>query len=269
MSANGGQPPVTPPPGPPGLAILENERLRQLQALLMQGVGQPAQGGGPQQVPPQDLEQPAVALNVEALIGQLPPQPPPQYGELPGEGYLYAGAPEIRQAALVKTTPEFARDALLRSIEVAAMNSMLPFSEKTPSEWAKAALAFSQAYLLLDPSVDNQGVPVGAEAHAQGAAQAAAAQEQGTQARATNAHKAALDEAAEEGKAAIAGHVAAHGSGENWTLPLTKSGYPEPPRLKSDPNAAAEGIADKNDPKTEELRGARGDLPRPKPRVGQ
>lgn len=235
-------------PAPPAAAN-QDERLRLLISLLHTP-------GGPGGAPGQELEVQAQALNVEAIVQQLPPQPPPQYGELPGEGYLYAEAPEKREAALVHTTPDRVRAALLRAIEVAAMNVQLPFSEHNPGEWAKAALAFSQAYLLLDPSVDEMGVPVGAQAMAQGEAQEGVAQAQ-----------ADAQEGLETHKAIMAGHVAAHGSGQEWTHPHTKSGHPLPPKVK--PNPAEAAIEAKNRTKSEELRGARGDLPRPKPRVGE
>ena len=154
MSAYGGgppvgmQPPVQAPTGAAGASVQESDRLRELVALLHT----------PQEQS-QDLEVRAQALNVEAIIQQLPPQPPPQYGELPGLGYLYPNAPEERWQTLLRTTPEFVRDALLRSIEVACFSAMMPFSENRPGEWGKTILEMSQAYLLLDPSVDQQGVP--------------------------------------------------------------------------------------------------------------
>jgi hypothetical protein len=260
VSANGQQPPVAPPQGAPGAAIAQNEQLRELLALLHTPAPAPGQQPG------QELEAQAQALDVEAIIKQLPEQPPPQYGELPGLGYLYPDAPEKRQATLVKTTPEFARDTLLRAIEVCGFGAMFPFSETKPGEWAKAALAYAQAYLLLDPSVDNQGVPVGAAAMAQGDAQATAAHAQGAAQQAVNGHKAGLDEAAAEHGAILGGHVAAHQSGQAWSFPVTKAGVPEPPKVL--PNPAEKAIETKGALKTEELKGARGDLPRPKPRVG-
>jgi len=175
------------------------------------------------------------ALRMEAQkSGQQPPagEASPIFGELPGEGYLFAHDPETRQAALVTTTPEQARAALLRAIELCAQDVM-PYGEQPPKELAQAALAFSQAYLLLDPSVDQEGVPVGAEAIAQADAQA---------------------------------RVQAHASGQAFSHPTDANGYKEPPRVL--PNPAEAAVAAKNMPKTEVLRGARADKPRPQPRVG-
>lgn len=81
-------------------------------------------------------------------------------GELPGKGYLYADDPEKRQEQMVKTTPEFVRDTLLRATEVLGFDLQLPFSPEKKSELAKAVLACAQAFLLLDPSVDAEGVSI-------------------------------------------------------------------------------------------------------------
>jgi hypothetical protein len=253
MNAFQGQPPVQAPNGNAGAAIQENDQLRALVALLRT----------PQEQS-QNLEAQAQALNVEAIIQQLPEQPPPQYGELPGLGYLYANAPEMRQAALVTTTPEFARMALLRGIETAAMASMLPFSENKPSEWGKAILEMAQAYLLLDPSVDSQGVPVGAPQAAQGAAQEGVTDLQGLHQQAA-AHIAGehAQHTARVSEAAKAGVLQ---DPETFTRGVTVGGHVEPPRVQ--PNRAEKAIEEANKPKTEVLKGARGDLPRPKPRVG-
>lgn len=227
MSYQPPQPPVNAPQGNAGAAVGQDERLRALIALLHSPQGN-------EQIGPQ-----AEALNVEALIKQLPEQPSPLYGEVPGEGYLYQGAPTKRQETLVTTTPEVVRDALLRGIETAAQNSLLPFSENKPAEWGHAALMFAQAYLLLDPEVDNEGVPVGAKAVGEAAA--------GHAEHAANASvDAANTQAAEE-------HV-------------TESGYKEPPRVKL--GAAAQKVGEKNKDKSEILKGGRGDNPRPQPRVG-
>jgi hypothetical protein len=247
------QPPVQAPNGNAGAAIQGNDQLRMLIQLL--------------HTPPeqsQNLEVQAQALNVEAIIQQLPEQPPPQYGELPGLGYLYANAPEERQQALVVTTPDFARASLLRAIETAAFASMLPFSENKPSEWGKAILEMAQAYLLLDPSVDSQGVPVGAQQQAQGQAQQEVTDLQGQHQQAA-AHIAGehAQETARVSEAAKAGVLQ---SPETFTRAPATGGHQEPPRVQ--PNRAEKAIEEANKPKTEVLKGARGDLPRPKPRVG-
>jgi hypothetical protein len=87
-------------------------------------------------------------------------------GEIPGVGYLFAADPEARQASLIHTTPEIVRSQLLRAIEVCAIDAQLPYGQEKKDTISKAALAFAQAYLLLDPSVDQAGVPLGAEAEA-------------------------------------------------------------------------------------------------------
>lgn len=89
--------------------------------------------------------------------------------ELPGQGYLFPDDPETRQGQLVKTTPQFVRDNLLRAIEVQAFAAQLPLDEEKPSDIGKLILAMAQAYLLLDPTLDTEGVPVegeGSKAHA-------------------------------------------------------------------------------------------------------
>lgn len=127
---------------------------------------------------PERLQQLAALLNVRQNgqaqgQPQQPEQPSPLSGELPGSGYLFADAPQERQKALVKTTPEQVRDALLRAIETMAQDCLMPYGEKEPDKLMHGALMAAQAYLLLDPEVDEQGIPVGAEATAQAAAQAA------------------------------------------------------------------------------------------------
>jgi len=91
-------------------------------------------------------------------------------GELPGAGYLYPDDPAKRQQQLIKTTPQFVRDNLLRSIEVMSFALQLPFGEEKLADIGKAILEAAQAYLLLDPTVDENGIPVegeGSLAHAQ------------------------------------------------------------------------------------------------------
>lgn len=84
-------------------------------------------------------------------------------GELPGSGYLYADDPAKRQEQLVKTTADFVRDNLLRAIEVLTFDLQLPFSEDKKADVGKAILECAQAYLLLDPTVDETGNPVEGE----------------------------------------------------------------------------------------------------------
>lgn len=94
--------------------------------------------------------------------------------ELPGEGYAFPDEPEKRQAQLVKTTPEFVRANLLRAIEVQSFYAQLPLSEEKPADIGKLILAMAQSFLLLDPTLDAEGVPIegeGSKPHAEARAQ--------------------------------------------------------------------------------------------------
>src|SRR5437870_4117969 len=143
-----------------------------------------AQPGVPPQAPPQDgqgsptaLLDALIARNLEQVPAELrasltplegypslpnpdPNSAPPLYGEPPGEGYLYARDPQTRQRAMVVTNVEVVRDMLLRAMETAAQNALLPFNEVDVEKQGRGALAFAQAYLLIDPSVDSEGVSV-------------------------------------------------------------------------------------------------------------
>lgn len=126
---------------------------------------QPGVGSAPQS-PLQAREQAqkqAIRASVEAMMA----------AQLPGEGYLYADDPEARQKQLIKTTPQFVRDNILRAIEVLTFDVQLPLSEEPKADAAKAILALSQSYLLLDPLVDAEGVSVEGKAMAQAKASAA------------------------------------------------------------------------------------------------
>jgi hypothetical protein len=124
-------------------------------------------------------ENPQATESATPLEGypQLPnPDPnsaPPLYGEPPGFGYLYAPDPETRHQSLVRTTPDFVREQILRAMEVIAYNVTLPFNEEGADKNADALLKMAQAYLLIDPSVDADGVPVAGKAMAQAGAQIA------------------------------------------------------------------------------------------------
>lgn len=124
-------------------------------------------------------------------------QPPPG---IPAEGISFMGPEEqdAFKADAEKASANGVRAQLLRAMEVCAQNATMPLSSKSPKEYSQAALQFAQAFLLIDPSVDAEGVP-------------------------------------------LEHHV--------------------------ELNAAAQKIAAENKPKTEELKGARADNPRPKPRV--
>lgn len=261
MAGPGGQPPLPGLPQPAAGGLQQSDQLAQLVALLHTPEGQS-----------QDLERQAEPLQVGELLEALPQQPPPQYGELPGLGYLYADAPEARQAALVHTDPEQVRKSLLRAIETFAFNSMLPFSEKGPNEWARAMLEASQAYLLLDPSVDAQGVPLGAQAMAQGQAQEGVARAQGEQTLANTHAQHDRQEQLEVVKGAAQTHFGpdvteAPGDPESFSHSETDSGHKLPPRLQDTP--ALEREKKKHENAEEIIRGVRADRPRPQPRVGE
>lgn len=220
---------------------------QELMALFGQGPQQPAPGQG--QAPPESPEQIA-----ERILSQI------MGGEAPGQGYLYPDDPAKRQSTLVKTDADAVRASLLRGVEAMAMSSLLPLGAVGKGEVAKAALAMAQAYLLLDPTVDSEGVPVQAK-HENAVEQAAiAAGAQGIaqgHAQAHVAHETADAQA----------RTAAHASGAQFKRAVTQSGYQEPPRVQ--PNPAELAIAEKHKSQAQELRGARGDRPLPKPRVGQ
>ena len=167
-------------------------------------------------------------------------------GQIPGADYLFAADPETRMKNMIQTTPDVVRMQLLRAIEVAAANSVMPFGMEKKAELGKMALEMAQAYLLLDPSVDNEGVSV---------AEKIALQAQ------TSHEKTALDAHAK----AAAGHLETRANAP-FERPATESGHQEPPRVKLNP--AAQKVRGKNKPKSEILKGARGDKPTPQPRVG-
>lgn len=190
-------------------------------------------------------EEEAAAKTIEQILS----------GELPGAEYLFPADPEKRQKNLITTTPEMARAALLRAVETMAQYLTLPYGMDKKAELGKAILECSQSFLLLDPTVDESGVPVGAQA----TAQAESTQE-------TNAHKAGLDKEVAEHGAHLQANLAAHASGAAFKRAVDANGYVEPPRVQ--PNSAETGIAEKHKSQSQELKGARGDKPLPKPRVG-
>lgn len=123
---------------------------------------QPGYPPGPQLVAParpspaQDAEQQRIE-ELERILG----------GELPGAGYEFAEDPEKRQANLVQTDAEYVRAALLRAAEVVGIELSMPFGLNKKADLGKALLAISQSYLLLDPTVDAEGVSVDGRAEAQ------------------------------------------------------------------------------------------------------
>jgi hypothetical protein len=208
-----------------------------------------------------NLEQlpPAVASSATPLEGYpaLPnPDPnaaPPLYGEPPGEGYLYAHDPETRQQAMVTTNADVVRDMLLRAMETAAQNALLPFSETDVEKQGRAALAFAQAYLLIDPSVDSEGVNVAHKAAVGAMAQMAqsAAQPQPAPGATANAK-------------AGAGKPQAGGSSVTKKGP-TVGGHAAPHKVIT--SRAGQMLSEMHANAEQVLKGARGSLPRPRPRV--
>lgn len=188
---------------------------------------------------------------------QLPnPDPnsaPPLYGEPPGEGYLYARDPGTRQRAMVATNPEIVRDMLLRAMETAAQNALLPFNETDAEKQGKAALAFAQAYLLIDPSVDSEGVSIAGKAAAQAMGQIAV--------------NASQPPPPGGGAAAARGSSGARGRGGSTVTSKepTVGGHVAPPRVSG--SAASQLLREMHQNVEDVLKGARGSLPRPRPRV--
>ena len=191
MSAQPGQPPV--PPGP---------------ALSAQAA------------PPQQLSDQQIDEFLQNLLG----------GDLPGEGFLNPAAPGENEPR-VTPTPDQVRDELLRAVRVMAMALQLPYSEEKKADLGHALLAASQSYLLLDPSLDEEGLPA-------------------------------------EGPGSKA-HAAAAASAE---FPPPAPGAPAPSRKTVShptvkPNAAEETLNQRTKSMQKDLKGARGQAPRPRPRV--
>lgn len=225
MSAN----PGTPPAG------LEGIPTPLLDALIARNL---------QQLPPETKASATPLEGYPQLPNPDPNSAPPLYGEPPGEGYLYAKDPQTRQRAMVETDPEVVRDMLLRAMETAAQNSLLPFNEVDPEKLGRAALAFAQAYLLIDPSVDAEGVSV---AH-KGAVQAMG--------------QMAVDAA----KPQPAPGGGTSGSGSSVTKKgRSVGGHAQPHRVIT--SKAGEMLQAMHQNAEDVLKGARGSLPRPRPRV--
>jgi hypothetical protein len=95
-------------------------------------------------------------------------------GDLPGEGYLNPDPPGENEPRPVPDR-EVVRDELLRATRVMAIALQLPYSEEKKADLGHALLAAAQAFLLLDPSVDSEGVQqLGPEGAIHQAAEAAA-----------------------------------------------------------------------------------------------
>lgn len=211
-----------------------------LDALISRGLGE--QGAQQQLVSATPLE------GFPTLPNPDPNSAPPLYGEPPGEGYLYARDPWFRQAALVHTDPDVVRLMILRAMEVTAYNMMLPFSQEKVAGNADALLKAAQAYLLIDPSVDNEGVPVATKAGLTAATTAAG-----------HASQAAVQPA--QSSTTQPTGPGAHGQVKRGK-PV--GGFTPPPRVL--PGAAAQAVAEMHEHASELLQDVRGSRPRPKPR---
>lgn len=207
-----------------------------LDALIARGLGDVQ--GTP------EIQQARPLEDVPQLPDPSPGSAPPLYGEAPGEGYMYARAPLVRQRAMVHTDPEVVRQVMLRSMEWLASSAPFPFSQEGAKNQADAVLKLAQAYLLIDPTVDAQGVPVAANLALQMASQQATA--------ATSA--AARPQPAGEG---------AHGTVKPGK---TIGGHTSPPRVL--PGAAAQTEAEMHEHAQELLQASRPSHPTPKPRPG-
>jgi hypothetical protein len=223
---------------------------------------------GVQPTPPTPLLDALIARNLASVPAQLansatplegypqlpnpdPNSGPPLYGEPPGEGYLYAHDPQTRQEAMVTTTPEIVRDMCLRAMETAAQNALLPFSETDVEKQGRAALAFAQAYLLIDPTVDSEGVNVAHKAAVGAMAQMAQSSAQPAPGASANAK-------------AGAAKPQAGGSSVVKKGP-TVGGHAEPPHVIT--SKAGQMLSEMHQNAEAVLKGARGSLPRPRPRV--
>jgi hypothetical protein len=247
MSARFAEPAPLPPSVQGGDAQPPATDTALLDALMARGIGQAA---------------PAQLVASGSLEGypQMPnPDPnsaPPLYGEPPGLGYLYAHDPEFRQMALVSTNPDIVRKMILRAMEVLAYNAMLPFNEEGAAKNADGLLRMAQAYLLIDPEVDAEGVPVAGKQTAAAAGRIATtlASPQPTGGIVPGS----------PGKGNVKG---AKGDGEAHGTPAkgpSIAGHAEPPRVTA--GAAAKILQEMHLNAEAVLKGARGSRPLPRPR---
>lgn len=90
-------------------------------------------------------------------------------GDLPGEGFLFPDSKTLDEPRVVPDVQQV-RDELLRAIRNMAVALQMPYSEEKKADLGHALLSSSQSYLLLDPSLDTEGLPAegpGSKAHAQ------------------------------------------------------------------------------------------------------
>lgn len=140
---------------------------------------------------------------------------------------------------VIETTPEIVRMRLLRAIEICAKDTVLSaMDEAGAADLGSAALRFAQAYLLLDPLVDSEGIPVAGKAIVD--AMASTGQ--------SHAEPQQPEPAGEDGQA--------HGN--------VKKKPGQPPKVL--PGDAAQHLAEMHPHMEDALKGARGSRPLPKPR---
>jgi hypothetical protein len=250
MSAQQEQPPVAPPPATQGAGASTGQPgdTALLDALIARGLS----GANPAQ-----LQASGSLEGYPQMPNPDPNSAPPLYGEPPGLGYLYAHDPEFRQLALVSTTPEIVRKMILRSMEVVATNTLLPFNEEGAAKNADAMLKMAQAYLLIDPAVDAEGVPVAGKQTAMAGAQIA-----------VNASKPQPTGGGNPGGGKSIGKPqSASSSGEahgDVKKGPTVAGHAEPPRVVA--GRAAQILQQMHQNAEDVLKGARGSRPLPRPR---
>lgn len=165
--------------------------------------------------PPADSQQAQLDQIVQEVLG----------GELPGTGYLFPRPDDAARAPA--PSADKVREELLRALQVCAKDVQLPFGQEKKESAAKSILAMSQAFLLLDPSLDEEGLPAEGPGSKASAAAAAAAE---------------------------------HGVPGDNKKTVTH------PRVE--PNAAEERLDQRTQSMQDDLRGARGQTPRPRPRAG-
>lgn len=126
-----------------------------------------AQGGQPPVGPP------GVGPGAQPPGAQLP--------DIPTSGLSFMSPEEQTQNVGLASgvTPEEVRAVLLLAIKRCGENVAMPLSQTPPKEWAQAVLQMSQAYLLLDPSVDAEGLPAPPRVPMPAAAQEIAAENEG------------------------------------------------------------------------------------------
>lgn len=172
--------------------------------------------------PPQGASDQELDAYLEQLLG----------GDLPGEGFLNPDDPGENDPRPVPT-PDVVRDELLRASRTMAIALQLPYSEEKKADLGHAMLAAAQAYLLLDPTLDAEGVQqIGEGSAPEHAAEVA------------QKFPAPTAEGGEAAKRKTVNH----------------------PRVQ--PNSAEKRLDTRTKSMQADIKGARGQAPRPRPRAG-